>query len=101
MLRLIFYTILFMESPIIFYPMSEKPSPDESDNSFSKTVIIFGEKLNFIELGFFDFEDQQWSHFGKNSHLLKCWCYIPDPNNMVNCGEWTAIAPKGYTKDFF
>ena len=81
--------------------MSEKPEPDESDNSFSKTVIIFGDKLNFIDLGYFDFEDQQWSHFGKNSHLLKCWCYIPDPKSTMYSMDWTPIEPKGYKKVLF
>ena len=89
-----------MNDSVIFYPMSEKPVPDDSDNSFSRTVIIFGDKLNFIDLGYFDFEQQQWSHFGKNIHLLKCWCYIPDPRK-TNGIDWEAIEPIGYRKNFF
>ena len=90
-----------MEISTVFYPMSEKPLPDDSDKSFSKTVIIFGDKLNFIDLGYFDFEEMQWSHFGKNQHLLRCWCYIPDPKEMAHCLEWMPLEPTGYKKDFF
>lgn len=90
-----------MEGTTIFYPMTEIPAPDDSDKSFSKTVIIFGDKLNFIDLGYFDFEEQQWSHFGRNHYLLKCWCYIPDPAPIVYTKEWMLIEPKGYRKEFF
>lgn len=78
--------------------MSELPAPDESDASFSKTVIIYGDGLNFVDLGYFDFEEKQWSHFGKNIFLLKCWCYIPDPGENK---KWESIVPKGYKKYFF
>ncbi|MNK10875.1 hypothetical protein D3C87_289070 [compost metagenome] len=89
-----------MENNIIFYPMSELPAKDESDASFSKTVIIYNNKLNFVDLGYFDFEEGQWSHFGENSFLLKCWCYIPTPL-VIEDEKWEIIAPKGYQKQFF
>jgi hypothetical protein len=78
--------------------MNEWPMADESDASFSKTVIIYGEKDGFIELGYFDFEQGQWSHFGNTGFLLKCWCYIPEPGKVKENKEWQAIAPRGYNK---
>jgi len=89
-----------MESNIIFYPMSEIPARDQSDVSFSKTVIIYNDKLNFVDLGYFDFEEGQWSHFGENSFLLKCWCYIPKPLEIED-EKWEIVIPKGYKKRFF
>jgi len=89
-----------MESNIIFYPMSELPARDESDSSFSKTVIIYNDKLNFVDLGYFDFEGKHWSHFGKNAFLLKCWCYIPMPL-AIESKKWEIVEPKGYKKRFF
>ena len=89
-----------MKNDIIFYPMSELPARDESDASFSKTVIVYGDKLNFIDMGYFDFEEGEWSHFGQNIFLLKCWCYIPDPVEN-NYEKWESIMPKGYKKFFF
>lgn len=90
-----------MGDSILFYPMSELPVPDESDASFSKTVIIYGDDFNFIDLGYFDFEVEQWSHFGKNTFLLKCWCYIPTPSEIIREKNWEIIAPKGYKRYLF
>lgn len=90
-----------MDNSILFYPMSELPVPDESDASFSKTVIIYGDEFNFIDLGYFDFEEGQWSHFGKNTFLLKCWCYIPTPSEIIRNENWEVIAPKGYRRYLF
>jgi hypothetical protein len=78
--------------------MTEWPVADESDASFSKTVIIYGDKPDVVELGFYDFEQGQWSHFGNNSFLLKCWCYIPDPGAVRQNKDWEGIAPKGYNR---
>lgn len=83
-----------------FYPMHEKPVPDESDNSFSKTVIIYGENMNDLGLGYFDFEMNEWLHLGENTFLLKCWCYVPDPLRAIKEKHWTVVAPKGYQKSF-
>lgn len=79
--------------------MTELPVADESDAAFSKTVLIYGEKKHFVELGYYDFEEDTWSHFGKNNFLLKCWCYVPEPSEVVN-REWEAFAPKGYKGTF-
>jgi hypothetical protein len=80
--------------------MSERPVADESDESFSKTVIIYGEGKGYVELGYFDFEQGQWSHFGNNSFLLKCWCYIPEPQVIIENKEWHAVPPRGYNRLF-
>jgi hypothetical protein len=81
-----------------FYPMTEWPTPDESDKSFSKTVIIYGDKPDVVELGFYDFEQGQWSHFGNHSFLLKCWCYIPDPGTIRQSEDWVATEHRGYNR---
>lgn len=85
---------------IKFYPMSQKPTPDESDDSFSKTVIVYGEKNTVVGLGYYDFETEEWLHFNHNSFLLKCWCYLPAPKFEEDI-SWEAIAPKGYKKSLF
>lgn len=40
---------------IKFYPMSQRPEPDESDASFSRTIIVYGAKPNETGLGYYDF----------------------------------------------
>jgi hypothetical protein len=85
---------------IKFYPMSDKPAPDESDASFSRTVIVYNEKLIAVGLGYYDFEIGQWLHFSHSSFLLKCWCYIPAPDDVIKENKWEVIAPKGYQKPF-
>lgn len=89
-----------MKMENVFYPMTEIPVPDKGDASFSKTVIIYGEDLESFEFGYFDFEQDQWSHFGKNNMLLKCWCYVPVPDGL-NHGYWHTLKPKGYIKPLF
>lgn len=86
-----------MENSTVFYPMSTIPMPDESDQTFSKTVLIYGDKSDFVELGYYDFEVSQWSHFGSNIFLLKCWCYLPDPGMIAN-SEWPVIIPMDYSE---
>ena len=88
-----------MEDNMRFYSMSEFPVRDESDASFSETVIIYNDKLNFVDLGYFDFEEGRWFHFGENAFLLKCWCYIPKP--LVEDEKWEIITPKGYKNRFY
>ena len=83
----------------VFYPMSKKPLPDNEDTSFSKTVIIYSEGLDTFEFGYFDFEQELWTHFGKNEILLKCWCYVPHPKNVIE--EWQTLEPKGYNKPLY
>lgn len=72
-----------MNSEVLFFPMTEKPVRDESDPSFSQTVIIYGDQKNVVELGYFDFEEDEWLHFGQNLFMLKCWCYIPNPDMFI------------------
>lgn len=79
--------------------MINMPQPDEGDPSFSKTVIIYSEDLETIVFGYFDFEQGQWTHFGKNEILLKCWCYVPTPDRIIQ--DWTALQPKGYIKPLY
>lgn len=90
-----------MNSENLFYPMTEIPIADESDSTFSKTVIIYGEKQQFVELGYYDFEEKTWSHFGQNIFLLKCWCYIPESLEAIKNNEWKSLPPKGYKTNVF
>jgi hypothetical protein len=89
-----------MVGDVLFYAMTEKPVRDESDRSFSKTVLIYG-RQNFVELGYFDFEEGQWSHFGENLFLLECWCYLPDPTTFIGNTALETIKLKGYRKAYF
>jgi len=86
---------------IPFYPMSKKPKPDDTDADFSKTVLVFGEDRKFVELGYYDFQEKQWAHFGEGSFLLKCWCYIPDPTLILNGARWKAVKHSGYKESFY
>jgi hypothetical protein len=86
---------------IKFFPMSEYPLADESDNSFSKTVLVYTEGFKSTELGYYDFETCRWSHFGDDSFLLQCWCYIPSPAADVREKNWKVITPKGYKKALY
>ena len=92
---------MLIENTIQFYPMTEIPAPDESDPSFSKTVMIYSDALSHVEFGYFDFEEQQWSHFSKTQFLIKCWCYIPNPKDFIKDKHWQPIATKGYKKNYF
>jgi hypothetical protein len=83
-----------------FYPMTELPSRDESDGSFSKTVIVYGPKLSDFGLGYFDFEINEWLYLGENTFLLKCWCYLPELLGAVKDNDWKAIAPRGFKKHY-
>lgn len=80
---------------IPFYPMSELPVPDKDDESFSETVLVYGNKRGFVELGYFDFEDESWYHFGSDSFLLKCWCYVPKPGQHL-LTDWSLVKHKDY-----
>lgn len=83
-----------------FYPMTERPTRDESDTSFSKTVIVYGQKLNEAGLGYFDFEINEWLLLGDTTFLLKSWCYLPNLPNEVKDSAWNIIVPKGYKKHY-
>lgn len=85
---------------IVFYPMTETPEPDFNDSSFSVTVLVFSEQSDYIELGYYDYEDGFWCHFGSYSFLLKCWCYLPKPEGikMLDNKHWPLIQHQGYKK---
>ena len=83
-----------------FYPMTERPTRDESDTSFSKTVIVYGQKLNEAGLGYFDFEINEWLLLGDTTFLLKSWCYLPSLTSDITNNEWDTIVPRGYKKHY-
>lgn len=85
----------------VFHSMSELPERDQADHSFSKTVLVYNKHLNITELGYFDFEDECWCHFGMDSFLLKCWCYLPDPTEWIReHPEWPVVKHRGYRDPF-
>lgn len=85
-----------MNPAINFYPMSQYPEADESDPSFSQTVLVYGDNLNFVELGYYDFEKKLWAHFGEGSFLLKCWCYIPSPEAFIKAKQPVGVKHLNY-----
>lgn len=90
-----------MKNEVDFYPMSLFPLRDDSDASFSKTVIVFGEKPNIADMGYYDFEDCQWSQFGNDKFLMVCWCYLPFPDFFIRENTLQSIAPNGYKNSIF
>ena len=92
-----YFKVIQMER-ITYYPMTERPKEDKSDNTFSETVLVYNDLLQFIGLGYFDFEQGDWSMFTNNKSILKCWCYIPEPSGPNNFTNWEGITFKGYNK---
>lgn len=90
-----------MEDKVKFYPMSELPPAEDSDTSFSRTVLVYGRNRSFVELGYYDFEKEQWVHFGEGSFLLKCWCFIPNPGKLLNDKKWEEVKHKDYKSSFY
>ena len=78
--------------------MADRPKEDESDTTFSKTVLIYDDLLRFIGLGYFDFEQGDWSLFANNKSMLKCWCYIPQPQGLNDLAGWESVTFRGYNK---
>ena len=58
--------------------MSHRPDVSPDDFHFSKTVLVYDESdEGYCELGYFNFDTDQWSHHGDISMNLICWCEIP------------------------
>ena len=73
----------------LFQSMNTYPKRDKTDRSFSQTVLVFNPKMDIVELGYYDFEDQIWQILGNSSMELQCWCEIPLP-----CSEQLKIIKK-------
>lgn len=81
---LIFYIIVILYPKTIkFHSMEEFPEKVEGE-TFSKDVILYKEgELEFSELGFYDFDIQEWITFSEYSNSFICWCYPPDASDFV------------------
>ncbi len=82
-----------------FYPMSKRPEHSDDEYLFSKTVMVYDEGSDtdkFSELGYFDFENDEWIHFGDNSMKLICWCEIPDPADYIKNNNLKSVTHRGY-----
>ena len=65
---------------IQFYPMSHRPQPSKDVPEWSVTVLVYEAEHDYQEFGYFDFKQDLWHVLGQDSMKLKCWCYIPQPN---------------------
>ncbi len=66
-----------------FKPMTEFPPrvKDKLGNLkfFSETVLVYDnlKDKTYCEFGFYDFDGEEWFHFGKKEMDLLCWIEIP------------------------
>jgi len=66
-----------------FHSMNEFPEKIEGEN-VSKDVLLYKDgELEFNELGFYDFDLQEWITFSEYSNSFICWCYPPDASDFV------------------
>jgi len=82
-----------------FFPMNELPEKSVDDPSFSETVIVYDKTSNdhiFENLGYYDFEGSEWTHFGDESMNLICWCYVPDPKKFISSNDLEIALHRGY-----
>lgn len=84
-----------------FYKMQTHPkqATDFLGNleDFSVPVLVFDKSdLNFCEIGHYNFDTKEWSHFGENSMKLICWCYLPNPSEFVENNNLEYVLHEGY-----
>lgn len=83
---------------MIFRSMQELPEK-ETGEQHSKTVLVFDkEDTSFFDLGFYDFETNQWNVFGDMSMKLICWCYAPNPDIFIKNNNLTHELHSGYNE---
>lgn len=79
-----------------FFTMQQFPT-QEPGETFSKTVLIYNkEDHSFCDLGYYDFETNEWAILGDMSMKLICWCYIPDASTFINGKELKEELHRGY-----
>ena len=99
LLNNLIYTI--KEQNNIFNRMQEIPkrATDLAGNfeDFSVPVLVFDKsEHNFCEIGYYNFDTKEWSHFGENSMRLICWCYLPNPSEFIKNNRLEYVLHKGY-----
>ncbi len=80
----VFYIVVILYPKTIkFHSMDEYPEKIEGEN-VSKDVLLYKDgELEFNELGFYDFDLQEWITFSEYSNSFICWCYPPDASDFV------------------
>lgn len=79
---------------VTFNPMQHRPPVSEDE--FSITVLVYDEDLETTDLGYFDFESQEWKIFGDLSLKLKCWCLLPSPKGLSKVELFKTEIHNGY-----
>jgi hypothetical protein len=81
---LAFYIVVILYPKTIkFHSMMEFPEKIEGEN-VSKDVLLYKDgELEFNELGFYDFESNEWVTFSEYPNSFICWCYPPNASDFV------------------
>lgn len=61
---------------IVWHSMNDIP-PKVTGENFSETVIIYGEKGEYQDLGYYDYEFKEWYLLGDFQMNMICWIWIP------------------------
>jgi len=85
----------------MFYKMQDLPkvATDLKGNKepFSVPVLVFDKDTpTFCNIGHYNFDTETWNHFGEDSMLLICWCYIPDPTDFVRDTDLEFVLHDGF-----
>jgi len=78
--------------------MQELPKQAKNEH-FSVAVLVYDENdPTFCEIGHYNFDTKQWSHFGENSMKLICWCYLPSSSDflILNKEVLKSVTHEGY-----
>jgi hypothetical protein len=80
----------------MFYSMQDLPKTQPNEKH-SMTVLVFDEDdNNFVDLGFYDFDKQEWVVFGDDSINMICWCYAPSPKEFISNNNLKSEIHRGY-----
>lgn len=85
-----------LENKIPFHPMWKKPNASDDDERISVMVLVYevDPVTNIMtdkDLGYYDFESDNWSVLGGFEMELVCWSYIPDPCEFIKNKDWERI----------
>lgn len=83
-----------------FHPMWKKP-PQVKDEHFSETVIVYDldhdtKEVEASDLGFYNFDTEEWMILGDLSMKLCCWTEIPNPTSFMQDKDWVVELHMGY-----
>lgn len=66
-------------------PMNIFPDQVEGEQ-FSQTVLLYDKDLDNFDLGYYDFEIQEWQALGGFQMELICWSYVSLPTDLQVSG---------------